>query len=237
MERDLLHEMETHHHHAGDPEEDDVEAGDQHRGRIEALQLRRLVRPAERRERPQRRREPGVEHVLVARDLGRLAVMLVGFGLRLGFARARRTPCRPARTTPESDGPTTAGARCTRAGCFPSSRNRCSPSSSGRTWSCRRAPPRSPASPASWRSTYHWSVRNGSITTFERSPCGTTWVCGSIFSTRPFSSSRATICLRAAKRSTPSQLLASRRRSVDRPARQKRSSSANVILPSIGQAY
>ncbi len=68
LERHLLHEVQPDHHHAGDPEEDDVEAGDQRRGRIEALQFVRLVRPAERRERPEPRREPGVEHVLVARD-------------------------------------------------------------------------------------------------------------------------------------------------------------------------
>ena len=65
-ERHLLHEVQPHHHHARDPEEDDVEAGDEHVGRVIALQLRRLVGPAERRERPQRRGEPGVEHVLVA---------------------------------------------------------------------------------------------------------------------------------------------------------------------------
>ena len=65
-ERHLVHEMQAHHHHARDPEEDDVEAGDEHAGRVIAFQLRRLVGPAERRERPQRRREPGVEHVLVA---------------------------------------------------------------------------------------------------------------------------------------------------------------------------
>ena len=79
--------MQAHHHHAGDPEEDDVEAGDQHIGRIEARQLRRLVRPAERRERPQRRREPGVEHVFVAAQLDCLAVVLVGLSLRFGFVR------------------------------------------------------------------------------------------------------------------------------------------------------
>ena len=60
--------MDAHHHHAGDPEEDDVPAGDQHVGRIVAADLRRLLGPAEGRERPQRRREPGVEHVLVAND-------------------------------------------------------------------------------------------------------------------------------------------------------------------------
>ena len=37
VERHLLHEVQAHHHHAGDPEEDDVEAGDQRAGRIEAL--------------------------------------------------------------------------------------------------------------------------------------------------------------------------------------------------------
>ena len=67
-ERHFVHEVQAHHHHPGDPEEDDVEAGDEHVGRIEALQLLRLLRPAERRERPERRGEPGVEHVLVARE-------------------------------------------------------------------------------------------------------------------------------------------------------------------------
>ena len=38
-------------------------------------------------------------------------------------------------------------------------------------------------------STYHWSVRRGSITALERSPCGTVWRCGSIFSISPFASS------------------------------------------------
>ncbi len=69
VERRLFLEMQSHHHHARNPEEDDVEAGDQRRGRIEALQFRRLVRPAQRRERPQRRREPGVEHVVVAMQI------------------------------------------------------------------------------------------------------------------------------------------------------------------------
>ena len=68
VERHFFHEVQAHHHHARDPEEDDVEAGDQRRGRVEARKLRRLVRPAQRRERPQRRGEPGVEHVLVARN-------------------------------------------------------------------------------------------------------------------------------------------------------------------------
>jgi hypothetical protein len=41
--------------------------------------------------------------------------------------------------------------------------------------------------------TYHWSVRNGSITTLERSPCGTMCVCGSILSiSRPLPAARMT---------------------------------------------
>ncbi len=88
-------------------------------------------------------------------------------------------------TTPESDGPTRAGARCTRAGCCRAIGNRSSPSSSGRTSSCRRARPRAPASASVLASTYHWSVSQGSMTTPERSPCGTVWACGSIFSSKP----------------------------------------------------
>ena len=75
VERLLLHEVQAHHHHPGDPEEDDVEAGHQRAGRVVGRQFRRLVRPAERRERPERRGEPGVEHVLVAlEDLARPVV-------------------------------------------------------------------------------------------------------------------------------------------------------------------
>ena len=136
VERHLVHEVHAHHHHAGDPEEDDVEAGDQHVGRVVALQLRRLVRPAQRRERPERGGEPGVEHVLVARQRhAPCRSARSACAERLGSRSPRRTPCRPARTTPGSGGPTRAGARCTRAGCCASSRNRSSPSSSARSWS------------------------------------------------------------------------------------------------------
>ena len=123
-ERHLVHEVEAHHHHPGDPEEDDVEGGDQRRRRVVALQLGGLLRPAQRRERPERRGEPGVEHVLVARELRP--------GRRSGRAPAparrppirRRSTRRPARTRPGSGGPTRAGARRTRARCSPASRNR-----------------------------------------------------------------------------------------------------------------
>ena len=52
-ERHVVHEVQTHHHHPGDPEEDDVEARHQHVAGIVASQLGRFLRPAQRRERPQ----------------------------------------------------------------------------------------------------------------------------------------------------------------------------------------
>ena len=74
-EGDLAGELEAHHHHPRHPQEEDVARGREHVGRVEGAQLVGLLRPAERRERPQRRGEPGVEYVGVAlpvRPLGRL---------------------------------------------------------------------------------------------------------------------------------------------------------------------
>ena len=50
--------------HANHPEEDDVIAGHQHIGRVEIAVLRRVLRPAEGREGPECRAEPGVQRVL-----------------------------------------------------------------------------------------------------------------------------------------------------------------------------
>jgi len=66
MERDLAHEMQPHHHHAGDPEENDVEAGDQHVAGIIAGKLLRLLGPSQGRKRPEPGGKPGIEHVFVA---------------------------------------------------------------------------------------------------------------------------------------------------------------------------
>ena len=88
-ERRLLHEVQAHHHHPGDPEEDDVPARDEHVGRVIALHFARVVGPAERRERPQPRGKPGVEHVLIARDeafaLGRILRHLAPLRFRDDF--------------------------------------------------------------------------------------------------------------------------------------------------------
>ena len=88
---------------------------------------------------------------------------------------SRRRRRRPARTRPGSGGPTRAGARCTRAGCSPSSRNRSSPSSSARTRCALRCTASIAGLASVAASTYHWSVSKGSIGTPQRSPCGTMW--------------------------------------------------------------
>ena len=107
-ERHVAGELQAHHDHARDPEEDDVEAGHQHAGRIERLQLARLLRPAERRERPQRGGEPRVEHVLIALQRHVAAELRARLRLRLGLRCGRRRCCLARRTTRESGGPTTA---------------------------------------------------------------------------------------------------------------------------------
>ena len=81
-ERDLLDELEPGEDHPVLPEADDLSRRDVEIARVEALQVRCVVRPAERRERPERRREPRVEDVRVALEL-RLPAL--GAGVRLGL--------------------------------------------------------------------------------------------------------------------------------------------------------
>ena len=118
VERDVAGELDPHHHHPRDPEEDDVARRGQEAGGIEGVAAAgRLVGPAEGRERPQRRAEPGVEHVrlLASARPGRSRARRPPRG-RAPPSR-RRSPRRRARTRPGSGGPTRAGARRTTAGC------------------------------------------------------------------------------------------------------------------------
>ena len=70
LEGDATGEMVGHHDHPGDPEEDDVEAGHQHRRRQALVEIARghlgFVRPAQGAVRPQGRGEPGLQDVVVA---------------------------------------------------------------------------------------------------------------------------------------------------------------------------
>ena len=64
VERQLAGLLDAGEDHADDPEEDDVIAGHEHIGRVEIAVLGRILRPAEGRERPECRTEPGVERIL-----------------------------------------------------------------------------------------------------------------------------------------------------------------------------
>ena len=73
-ERHLAEQLEPREDHAVLPEPDDLARGRLQRAGIERGEVGRLVGPAERRERPQLRREPRVEHVGLAAQLGRAAL-------------------------------------------------------------------------------------------------------------------------------------------------------------------
>src|SRR5690606_29748291 len=72
----VLDEVHGHHDHPRHPEENDVEAGDQHIRGVEGFEVVGVVRPAEGGEGPQGGAEPGVQHivVLVQADIGGNAV-------------------------------------------------------------------------------------------------------------------------------------------------------------------
>ena len=103
-ERHVVHELQAHHDHPGDPEEDDVEARDQDRGRIKGPQPLGVLGPAEGTEGPERGAEPGVEHVrvLLQRKVGRqrvgVAHLLLGaadIDIALGVVPGRNTVTPP----------------------------------------------------------------------------------------------------------------------------------------------
>ena len=74
----LLHLLAAGEDHPGNPEEDDIIAGDQHAGRVKVVQLRRLLRPAQGGEGPQGGGEPGVQHVGVPLDICAAALGALG---------------------------------------------------------------------------------------------------------------------------------------------------------------
>ena len=79
LERLLLHLLHAGEDHARHPEEDDIVARDHDGGGIPVLQVGRVgVRPAQRGERPQRGAEPGVQHVLLAGQVGAAALFALG---------------------------------------------------------------------------------------------------------------------------------------------------------------
>ena len=68
-EGERVRELQAHHDHARDPEEEDVEARFQEGGRIERPELVRVLGPAHHGEREQAGREPRVQDILVPLEL------------------------------------------------------------------------------------------------------------------------------------------------------------------------
>ena len=95
------------HDHARDPEEENVEAGNQEAGRIKGVEVSarfgRDLRPAKDGDRQQARREPGVENIGLLRNLLRAAVG-AGGGIDAGdgdLVALRAVPCGNAMAPPE----------------------------------------------------------------------------------------------------------------------------------------
>ena len=85
LEGHLIGELQGHHDHPGDPEEDDIETGHQHIGGMEGAQGIGVFRPAKGREGPQGGAEPGVQNVIV---LAQRCVTKIVFGADLFLAAA-----------------------------------------------------------------------------------------------------------------------------------------------------
>src|SRR5580698_1307628 len=73
-ERNFARHLHAEHNHPRGPEKDNVEAGHQQGGRIKRAHIGRIVRPTERRKRPQTRAEPSVENVGILLEPRRPAV-------------------------------------------------------------------------------------------------------------------------------------------------------------------
>ena len=115
----LAHELDPHHQHPRHPQVDDVARRDQHVAGVELSSRAVCSGQPSVANGHSAGREPGVQHVGVALELRRPARAA---HRRLCTATVR---VRPGNTRPGSGGPTTAGARCTRGGCSPSSRRTC----------------------------------------------------------------------------------------------------------------
>ena len=160
----LAEQLEPGEDHAVLPEPDDVARRRVHVARIELRELRRLLGPAERRERPQRGAEPRVEHVGLPRQLGRPAL---GAGGRLAGAPPSRD--RPGSTTPGSGAPTRSAARCTSRARSRASRSRSGAGSPGGSGSRRSRSASSGGCLISSIEHHHCSEMRGSMREWQRS--------------------------------------------------------------------
>ena len=75
VERGLAHMLATGEDHTGNPEEDNVIAGNQHIGGIELLQILGIFRPAQGLKRPQSGTEPGIQNIGITLNIGTAALL------------------------------------------------------------------------------------------------------------------------------------------------------------------
>ena len=78
FEGNALHVLQPGKNHAGDPEKDDVVSGDEDVRRIKIVEVGRLFGESQRRERPERGRKPGIQHVFVLVNMRAAAVLADG---------------------------------------------------------------------------------------------------------------------------------------------------------------
>ena len=101
----VLHQVHGQHDHPGNPEENDVETGDQYVGGVEFLEEFGLLRPAQGGEGPQARAEPGVQYVVVLlqHNVGTEVVLGAHFGFVAAYIDLARlvVPGRNAVTPPQ----------------------------------------------------------------------------------------------------------------------------------------
>ena len=86
LEGDLTGELKRHHDHAGDPEENDVEAGNQYVGWVKAIEKFPLIGPAQGGEGPQRRGKPGIQNIFILVQLNLVAESMAGAHVRFVVA-------------------------------------------------------------------------------------------------------------------------------------------------------
>ena len=120
---DISHDIESHHHHAGHPEEDNIETGNKERGGIEGFQGRCLVGPPHRGEGPKGRAEPGIQDIFILPQRSSSAVRthigILGGDNRLAapIAIPHRYPVPPPDLT--GDTPVTDVVHPVEIGCLP----------------------------------------------------------------------------------------------------------------------
>ena len=139
-ERHLAEHEETGEDHPVLPEPDDLAGGRVDVTRVVAVELGRLLRPAERRERPERRAEPGVEHVRIPLRARRTDTRRTRRAAAMRTSGDRRGTSRSG-----SDDPTTAAARCTSRERARATRSRNGAGSPGGSGRAAREGLRSPA--------------------------------------------------------------------------------------------